>query len=82
VDRDDEFAAFVAARGVSLRRSAFLMTGNWHDAEDLVQTALAKLYVAWPRVRIDGAEAYARTIIARTHVDARRRFWHREQPSE
>lgn len=82
MSQDDDFAAFVSARGAALRRSAFLMTGNWHDAEDLVQTALAKLYVAWPRVRVDGAEAYTRTIVARTHVDSRRRFWHREQPSD
>jgi RNA polymerase sigma-70 factor (sigma-E family) len=57
------------------------MTGDWHAAEDLTQTALARLYVAWSRVRLDGAEAYARTILARARIDAGRRFWHRERPT-
>lgn len=80
--RDEEFTQFVAARGSALRRTAFLLTGDWHDAEDLAQTAMAKLYVAWPRVRLEGAEAYARTIMVRSLVDWRRRFWHRERPSD
>jgi RNA polymerase sigma-70 factor (sigma-E family) len=82
MSRDDDFTAFVVARGPALRRTAFLMTSDWHEAEDLTQTALAKLYLAWPRVRSDGAEAYARRIVARTFIDARRRFWRREQPTE
>jgi len=80
--RDDEFTQFVSARGSALRRTAFLMTGDWHDAEDLTQTALARLYVAWPRVRLEGAEAFARTILARSLVDSRRRFWRRERPTD
>ena len=80
--RDDAFTAFVVARGPALRRTAFLMTGDWHEAEDLTQTALAKLYLAWPRVHVEGAEAYARRIIARAFIDARRRLWRREQPTE
>ena len=79
--RDDEFTEFVAARGAALRRTAFLMTGDWHGAEDLTQTALARLYVAWPRVRLDGAEGYARMILARSLIDAGRRFWNRERPT-
>jgi RNA polymerase sigma-70 factor (sigma-E family) len=79
--RDEEFTAFVSAAGSRLRRTAFLMTGNWHEAEDLSQSALARLYVAWPRVRMEGAEAYARTVLVRTLVDARRRFWKRERPT-
>jgi RNA polymerase sigma-70 factor (sigma-E family) len=80
--RDDDFTAFVVARGSALRRTAYLMTADWHEAEDLTQTALAKLYVAWPRVRSDGAEAYARRIVARTFIDARRRHWRRERPTD
>ena len=38
---------------VPARRTALLMTGNWHEAEDLTQTALSRLYVTWPRVRVD-----------------------------
>jgi RNA polymerase sigma-70 factor (sigma-E family) len=80
--RDEEFTHFVSARGSGLRRTAFLMTGDWADAEDVTQTALARLYVAWPRVRLEGAEAFARTILARSLLDSRRRFWHREHPTE
>jgi len=79
--RDEEFTQFVVARGPALRRTAYLMTGQWADAEDLTQTALSRLYLAWPRVRLDGAEGYARMILARSLVDARRRFWHRERPT-
>jgi RNA polymerase sigma-70 factor (sigma-E family) len=79
--RDEEFTQFVVARGPSLRRTAYLMTGQWADAEDLTQTALSRLYLAWPRVRLEGAEGYARTILARALVDARSRFWHRERPT-
>ena len=78
---DEEFTQFVVARGPALRRTAFLMTGQWADAEDLTQTVLSRLYLAWPRVRLDGAEGYARTILARSLVDTRRRFWHRERPT-
>jgi RNA polymerase sigma-70 factor (sigma-E family) len=79
--RDEEFIEFVTAAGSRLRRTAFLMTGNWHEAEDLTQSALARLYVAWPRVRVERAEPYARTVLVRIVVDARRRFWRRERPT-
>ena len=80
--RDAEFTAYVAARRSHLRRTAFLLCGDWHQAEDLVQTALAKLYVAWPRVRRDDSpEAYARKILVRVHLDETRRPWRRERPS-
>jgi RNA polymerase sigma-70 factor (sigma-E family) len=71
----------VVARFAALRRTAWLMTGDWHEAEDIVQTALGKLYVAWPRVDADGAEAYVRRIVANVFVDGRRRAWRGEQPT-
>ncbi len=78
--RTAEFTAYVAARRPYLRHAAYLYCGDWHVAEDLVQTALAKLYVAWPRIRSAGAEdAYARRIILRAHIDERRRPWRRER---
>lgn len=74
-----EFVAFVAARRPHLRRIAYALCGDWHRAEDLVQTALAKLYVAWPRLHRAGAEeAYARQIIVRANIDESRRPWRRE----
>jgi len=55
--RDEEFSAFVEARRTGLVRSAYLLTaGDTHFAEDLVQTALARLYLAWPKVRRAGTE--------------------------
>ena len=58
------------------------MCGDWHRAEDVLQTALTKLYVAWPRVNRDGREdAYVRQIIVRTTIDETRRpWWRRERP--
>ena len=79
--RDEDFAAFVAARQAHLRRVAYAICGNWHQAEDLLQTSLIKLYVAWPRIHRAGREeAYARQIILRTAIDESRRPWRRERP--
>lgn len=78
--RDAEFTAFVATRRAHLRRTAYLLCGDWHQAEDLVQTTLSKLYVAWPRLRTNGStDAYARKILVRAHVDETRRPWRRER---
>ena len=65
-DRETAYTAFVAARQHHLRRIAYALCGDWHQADDLLQTALVKLYVAWPRLHRDGREeAYARQIIVR-----------------
>ena len=78
--RDEEFTEYVAARRTHLRRVAYLLCGDWHGAEDLVQTALAKLYVAWPRIHRDGSpDAYARRILVRASIDESRRPWRRER---
>jgi RNA polymerase sigma-70 factor (sigma-E family) len=80
-ERDEAFTEYVVARRAHLRRTAYLICGDWHAAEDLVQLALTKLYAAWPRVsRREAVEAYARRIIVRAHVDERRRPWRRETP--
>lgn len=79
-DREAAFNAFVAARQVPLRRFAYALCGDWHQADDLVQVALTKLYVAWPRIRSEGAvEAYVRQIIVRADIDESRRPWRRER---
>lgn len=79
--RDAEFTEFVAARQVHLRRIAYAVCGDWHRADDLLQTALTKLYVAWPRLQRDGREeAYVRQIIVRADIDEHRRPWRREDP--
>jgi RNA polymerase sigma-70 factor (sigma-E family) len=73
--RDEEFSAFVRARRSDLLRSASLLTaGDTHLAEDLVQTALARLYVAWPRVRRSSTQfAYVWRIVVNAHIDEVRR---------
>jgi RNA polymerase sigma-70 factor (sigma-E family) len=87
--RDEEFSAFVQTKRTGLVRSACLLTaGDTHSAEDLVQTALARLYVAWPKVRRSGTEAaYVWRIIVNAHIDevrrpSRRREHHVPEPPE
>jgi RNA polymerase sigma-70 factor (sigma-E family) len=80
--RDEEFSAFVIGRRVGMLRSACLLTaGDPHLAEDLVQTALARMYVAWPKVaRSDSPDAYSRRILVNVYIDeVRRPRWRREQ---
>jgi RNA polymerase sigma-70 factor (sigma-E family) len=71
----------VTARQTHLRRVAYAICGDWHRADDLLQTAFVKLYVAWPRLRDPAAaESYARRILVRANVDESRRPWRRESP--
>jgi RNA polymerase sigma-70 factor (sigma-E family) len=78
---DDEFTAFASARWQALRRFAFLLTGDLGEAEDLVQVALAKTYVAWPRIRSGRAtESYTRTCLSRAYLAQRRKRRIREVP--
>jgi RNA polymerase sigma-70 factor (sigma-E family) len=72
---EEEFAEFAAASAPRLRRAAFLLCGDWHTAEDLAQTALAKVFVSWRKVRRqDAAHAYAtRTLVNCYLADKRRR---------
>ena len=79
-DRDTAFAAYMAARQPGLLRTAYLLTGNRAEAEDLVQTTLAKLYLSWERVREhDRLDAYVRRIMVNTNSSVwRRQFKRRE----
>lgn len=73
-DDDASFSSFVNARGTALMRTAFLLTGNTRDAEDLLQDVLAKTYAAWPRMRsTDAAESYVRVALPRTAATSWRR---------
>ena len=82
--RDIEFTEFVLAQRPALVRMARLLTaGDEALAEDLVQTALTRLYVAWPRVRRAGNPVgYARTTLTHVFVDERRRPRRRESTTE
>jgi len=72
-DARAEYCEFATARAKQLFRVAFLMCGDWHEAEDLVQITLAKLFVAWNRVRRqDSVEAYARKVMVNAFLSQRR----------
>jgi RNA polymerase sigma-70 factor (sigma-E family) len=78
------FAEFVAARSAALFRTAYVMVGDHGLAQDLVQEALTKTYVAWPRLReVTSAEAYTRKAITTTYISWwRRRSWSAERPRD
>jgi RNA polymerase sigma-70 factor (sigma-E family) len=80
---DADFAAFATASIPGLSQSAYLMCGDWHQAEDAVQEALIKVYRAWPRVeRRESLLAYTRRATVRTLIDASRRPWRRETSTD
>ncbi|MDQ1035399.1 RNA polymerase sigma-70 factor (sigma-E family) [Streptomyces sp. V3I8] len=71
---DREFQAFVVGRWPRLMRTAFLLTGEQHAAEDLVQSTLEQVYVAWHRVASANApEAYVRRVMINAHARRYRR---------
>lgn len=78
---DAEFVAFVDRRARQHLRAAVLLTGDWHAAEDLVQTCLIKLYRAWPQLDsgVD-LDAYLRRMLVNTHRSWWRARWRREVP--
>ena len=74
------FAQFVAVRQRALQRTAWLLTGDWALAEDLVQTALARSWPRWERIqRRDDPEIYVRKVMVNTWATWRRRRWRGEQ---
>ncbi len=80
---EQEFEVFALARTPQLYRSAWLLCGDRHQAEDLVQETLAKVYVRWRRPlssRIDNPAAYAQTTLTRTFLSGRRRRSSTETP--
>jgi RNA polymerase sigma-70 factor (sigma-E family) len=82
--QDDErmrFADYVPTRGQALQRTAYLLTGDWALAEDLVQTALARCYPRWGRISRDDPDAYVRKVVVNTWSSWWRRKWRGETPS-
>jgi RNA polymerase sigma-70 factor (sigma-E family) len=70
----EEFTQFAAAVSPRLRRAAFLLCGDWHTAEDLTQTALAKVFVSWRKIaRHDAAYTYATRTLVNTYLADKRR---------
>ncbi|WP_031083143.1 SigE family RNA polymerase sigma factor [Streptomyces sp. NRRL WC-3549] len=80
IDDDAALYAFVENRRTALFRSAYLLCGDRHEAEDLVQTTLVRVVLGGRRHgRLDNIEAYARKTLVNTFIASRRRFWRREQ---
>ncbi|GAA2815213.1 SigE family RNA polymerase sigma factor [Saccharopolyspora taberi] len=78
-EKEQSFREFARDRAQPLRRSAYLLCGDWHLAEDLVQNAFIKLYRAWRRVDETTADAYARRTLLRVWLDERRKPWRRAE---
>jgi RNA polymerase sigma-70 factor (sigma-E family) len=78
---DDEFERFAEAAFPRLRRTAFLLCGDWHHAEDLAQTTLTSVFASWRRlVRRDEVNGYATKTLLNAYLADRRRKWHGEVP--
>lgn len=71
--RDAEFTAFMADHAGDLRRTAWLLVGDVHRAEELAQEALARTYASWGRAREGDPLAYARRVLANLRIDTWRR---------
>ena len=77
------FSEFVEARSPSLFRTAYLMVGDHQLAQDLLQEALVKTLLAWPRLRDHhSVEAYTRRIVVTTSISWRRRRSFHERPTQ
>lgn len=81
--REEDFREFVALRSKALLRTAYLLAGDWATAEDLLQIALTKTFLAWKRLgHIEAVEPYARRVLVNTSTSWWRRRWHGERPTE
>jgi RNA polymerase sigma-70 factor (sigma-E family) len=77
-ERDAAFQEYFAARSDAMRGTAYLLCGDWHRAEDLVQQTFTKIYLAWRRIqRHEAMDAYTRQTLVRTYLSERRRGWFR-----
>jgi RNA polymerase sigma-70 factor (sigma-E family) len=78
----NDFAQFIKAREQALQRTAWLLTGDWALAQDLVQTALARSWPRWERInRRDDPEVYVRRVMINTWITWSRRRWRGEKAS-
>jgi RNA polymerase sigma-70 factor (sigma-E family) len=78
--QEGQFREYVSARMPALRRSAYLLCGNAHTADDLVSIAIGKLFRAWSKVsRLEQPDAYVRKMLVNAWLDERRRPWRRER---
>ncbi|TMR98353.1 SigE family RNA polymerase sigma factor [Nonomuraea basaltis] len=82
MDRNDSFREFVAGHQQALMRTAYLLTGDAHQAEDLLQSVLLKVLGRWSRLsRVERPEAYVRKALLNQHISWRRRRGRTELPT-
>jgi len=73
-----DYTEYVSARLPALRRVAYLLCGDEHRADDVVQVAITRLYTSWRRARdADDLDAYARAVVVHTFLNEQRRSWAR-----
>ncbi|AQZ70304.1 RNA polymerase subunit sigma-24 [[Actinomadura] parvosata subsp. kistnae] len=73
---DEEYTAYVRGRLSWLRKIAYSLCQDWHRADDLVQTAITRLYVKWRKARAaDDLDAYVRVMLVRVFLAEQRRGW-------
>jgi RNA polymerase sigma-70 factor (sigma-E family) len=73
---DAEYLAYVHGRTTGLRRTAYLLCGDEHHADDLVQETITKLYVRWSRISgVENIDAYVHTMLVRIFLDEKRQGW-------
>lgn len=79
-DERRQFGEYFAARRDAVRRTAYLLCGDWHWADDLTQAAFIRLAAAWSRVRDQQAlDAFVRTCLVRVYLAETRRMWRRRE---
>ena len=77
---EQAFEEYFRSRRDAVRRSAFLLCGDWHRADDLAQTAFVALHRKWDSIREPAAlDAYVRRTLVRASIDESRRPWRRER---
>jgi RNA polymerase sigma-70 factor (sigma-E family) len=76
-DQDAHFAEYVSLRGAWLRKLGYLLSGDWHQADDLAQATITKLYARWHRLDVHNLDAYVRTTLVNTFLAERRSPWRR-----
>jgi RNA polymerase sigma-70 factor (sigma-E family) len=77
-EEEHAYVQYVQGRVLALRRTAYHLCGNWHEAHDLVQTALIKLYRHWRRVsEADSPDAYVHRVLVNVFLQQKRTWWSR-----
>jgi len=79
-DERRQFGEYFAARRDTVRRTAYMLCGEWHWAEDLTQVAFTRLAAGWHRVRDrEALDAFVQTCLARAYFSDLRRVWRRRE---